>query len=70
MGLEPDGDRSSTDTAGPTRPDNVVDRAWAAVDWTLGRAMRTGRFWWIALGYFCGLFAWYAVQVHQTKYLV
>ena len=70
MGLEPDGDRSSTDTAGSTRPDNVVDRAWAAVDWTLGRAMRTGRFWWIALGYFCGLFAWYAVQVHQTKYLV
>ena len=32
--------------------------------------MRTARFWWIALGYFCGLFAWYAVQVHQTKYLV
>jgi len=32
--------------------------------------MRTARFWWIALGYFCGLFAWYAVQVHQTKYLI
>ena len=32
--------------------------------------MRTGRFWWIVLGYFCGLFAWYAVQVHQTKYLI
>ena len=44
--------------------------AWVAVDWTLGRAMRTARFWWIAVGYFCGLFAWYAVQVHQTKYLV
>ena len=49
---------------------NVVDPAWVAVDWTLGRAMRTGRFWWIAVGYFCALFAWYAVQVHQTKYLV
>jgi MFS family permease len=22
------------------------------------------------VGYFCGLFAWYAVQVHQTRYLV
>ena len=22
------------------------------------------------VGYFCALFAWYAVQVHQTKYLV
>jgi len=43
---------------------------WAAVEWTLGRALRTGRFWWIAAGYFCGLFSWYAVQVHQTKYLV
>jgi MFS family permease len=32
--------------------------------------MRTARFWWIALGYFCGLFAWYLVQVHQTQYLV
>jgi MFS family permease len=40
------------------------------VDWTLGRALRTTRFWWIATGYFCGLFVWYAVQVHQTKYLI
>jgi hypothetical protein len=40
------------------------------VDWTLVRAFRTARFWWIAVGYFCGLFAWYAVQVHQTKYLI
>jgi MFS family permease len=69
MGLEPDGDRA---TAGATtaRPSNVVDAAWAAVDWTLARATRTARFWWIAIGYFLGLFAWYAVQVHQTKYLI
>jgi hypothetical protein len=40
---------------------NVVDAAWVAVDWTLGRAMRTARFWWIAAGYLCGLFPWYAV---------
>src|SRR6202011_3761184 len=40
-----------------------------ATDWTLGRALRTRRFWWLAVGYFCGLFSWYAVQVHQTKYL-
>ncbi len=32
--------------------------------------MRTARFWWIAVGYFAGLFCWYAVQVHQTKYLI
>jgi MFS family permease len=69
LGLEPDGDRSGASAAvGPTA--NVVDAAWVAVDWTLGRAMRTARFWWIAVGYLCGLFAWYAVQVHQTKYLI
>jgi MFS family permease len=48
----------------------VVDAAWARVDWTLARAARTVRFWWVALGYFLGLFAWYAVQVHQTRYLI
>jgi len=70
LGLEPDGDRSAHDAATGSRTANVVDPAWAAVDWTLGRAMRTARFWWIMAGYFCGLFAWYAVQVHQTRYLV
>jgi len=69
LGLEPDGDTSSR-SAVASRASNVVDSAWAAVDWTLGRAVRTSRFWWIAVGYFCGLFAWYAVQIHQTKYLV
>ena len=69
MGLQPDGDAAPS-CAAPAQPSNIVDPAWAAVDWTLGRAMRTARFWWIALGYFCGLYAWYAVQVHQTKYLI
>jgi MFS family permease len=69
LGLEPDGDRSSRDAVGSKRT-NVVDPTWVAVEWTLARAVRTGRFWWIAVGYVCGLFAWYAVQIHQTKYLV
>jgi len=30
----------------------------------------TSRFWWLALGYFCFLYVWYAVQVHQTKFLL
>jgi MFS family permease len=69
LGLAPDGDPGSAGgAAGPAA--NVVDAAWVAVDWTLARAMRTTRFWWIAVGFLCGLFAWYAVQVHQTKYLV
>jgi len=70
MGLLPDGDSAARAAGGPSASANVVDAAWAAVDWTLARALRTSRFWWIAVGYFWGLFAWYAVQVHQTKYLV
>jgi MFS family permease len=69
IGLLPDGDAAALSGAIPPRS-NIVDQAWAEVDWTLPRAMRTARFWWLALGYFCGLYAWYAVQVHQTRYLV
>jgi MFS family permease len=69
MGLRPDGDAVPVASAAPP-PSNIVNEAWAAVDWTLARAMRTAPFWWIALAYFCALYAWYAVQVHQTKYLV
>ncbi len=70
IGLEPDGDATSRMAASGNPMANVVDADWAAIDWTLQRAMRTARFWWLALGYFCALYAWYAVQVHQTKYLV
>lgn len=69
MGLEPDGDARPLAGATPP-PSNIIDTAWAATDWTLARALRTARFWWLSLGYFAGLYVWYAVQVHQTKYLV
>jgi len=71
MGLLPDGDPApaSTIRAG-AHAANVVDHAWASTDWTLALAMRTARFWWVAVGFAGGLFAWYAVQVHQTKYLM
>jgi MFS family permease len=68
IGLRPDGHISSG--ASSNNPLTVIDHAWASIDWTLGRALRTRRFWWLAVGYFCGLFSWYAVQVHQTKYLI
>jgi MFS family permease len=70
IGLQPDGATTTAGAAAAARRAYVVDAAWVAVDWTLARALRTARFWWLALGYFCGLFAWYLVQVHQTKYLV
>jgi MFS family permease len=70
VGLRPDGERQRETESSEDRPTGIVDPAWAAVDWTLGRAMRTVRFWWIIVGYFCALVIWYVVLVHQTKYLV
>ncbi len=70
LGLEPDGGPCSPSAVVASRTTNVVDATWVAIDWTLVRAVRTARFWWIAVGYLTGMFAWYAVQVHQTKYLV
>jgi len=68
LGLTPDGDTASQAVA--RRSVHVVDAAWAATDWTLARAVRTGRFWWLVLANFGAMYAWYAVQVHQTKYLL
>ncbi len=70
IGLLPDGARVPLGKAGKMAPSNIVDPAWANTEWTVSRALRTGRFWWVVLGYFCALFAWYAVQIHQTKYLL
>ncbi len=69
IGLEPDGDAKPSASSGPPKS-NLVDPVWAGTDWTLARALRTARFWWIGLGYFCGLYIWYAVRVHQTKFLL
>jgi MFS family permease len=69
LGLLPDGDAAPSASEEKPRS-NVVDPVWAGIDWTLSRAIRTARFWWIAVGYFAGLYIWYAVQVHQTKYLL
>ena len=68
IGLRPDGDAAPSASSKPVS--YVVDPDWAGIDWTLGRAVRTARFWWISLGYFGGLYIWYAVQVHQTKFLL
>jgi MFS family permease len=68
LGLLPDGERPVG--AARKRPSNIVDAKWAAIDWTVPRALRTARFWWLAVSYFAGGWIWYSVQIHQTKYLV
>jgi MFS family permease len=70
LGLLPDGSPPVGATAAGHRASNIVDPDWTSIEWTLRLALRTGRFWWLVLGYFCALVAWYAVQVHQTKFLI
>ena len=69
----------SNRTATAPRTHAIARRADAPMSSTRPGSRSTGRsaapcapsrFWWIAIGYFCALFAWYAVQVHQTKYLM
>ncbi len=70
VGLAPDGDAAPASSSANKPVSNILDPVWAATDWTLDRALRTARFWWLALGFFGGLYAWYAVQVHQTQFLL
>jgi sugar phosphate permease len=73
MGLLPDGDGSPEDAAGAagsTTHPAIVDPAWANTEWTLALAARTARFWWLLVSFFGALYVWYAVQVHQTRYLI
>ena len=69
LGLLPDGARVAG-VAAARRDAAIVDPHWAAIEWTVARAVRTHRFWWLCIGFFSTGYAWYAVQVHQTKYLV
>jgi MFS family permease len=66
LGVEPDGGSGG----GIELETHIRQRMAVSTDWTLGRALRTRGFWWLAASYFCGLFTWYVVQVHQTKYLM
>src|SRR5690349_23804026 len=49
LALAPDGDSAHAAAAAARRQGNVVDAEWAAIDWTLSRALGTARFWWIAV---------------------
>lgn len=74
LGLEIDGGRLSDENAGHARRANrdsrIVDRAWLETEWTPAKALRTSRFWWLVAAFIAALYAWYAVQVHQTRYLI
>jgi len=70
IGLRPDGDPPDRAGEEPSARDAIVDPTWAATEWTVWTALKTARFWWLCVAYYSGLYIWYAVQVHQTKYLL
>ena len=74
LGLEPDGVVSAVKGAVgsdlKTEDAGVVDRDWAATEWNLKNALKTSRFWWLTVSFTTGLYIWYAVLVHQTRYLI
>ena len=72
MGLFPDGETEPLpgEAPRPVRADAVVDAAWVGRGWTLGAAIRTARFWWLSLAFFCSLFISYSILIHQTRHLI
>ena len=76
LGLEPDGGTSvskevdSVDLPTEIEDPTVVDKEWVATEWTVKKAIKTSRYWWLMASYSTALYIWYAVQVHQTRYLI
>jgi MFS family permease len=72
MGLLPDGEAVPSATVGrqSASDDLIVNHAWAATEWTVGRALGTLRFWAMFTAMLCALFVWYGLQAHQTKFLI
>ncbi len=79
LGLEPEGGEAPE----PGRPDDAAHTG--SVDGrpppartgrtgrtgrTLRGALRDARYWFVWAGIFCALFAWYCIQVHQTRFLI
>lgn len=73
MGLLPDGETRPTNDGAPQQTsadDLILNHAWVATDWTVARALSTVRFWAMFAAMFGGLFCWYGLQAHQTKFLI
>ena len=74
LGMEADGGKSNDKLLGRARKANresrIVDKAWAETEWTAAKAIRTTRFWLLGVSFLSALYVWYAVQVHQTRYLI
>lgn len=79
MGLPLDGITSPKDepeagTKGPARgaetDRRIVDKEWAATDWTLSRAMKTTRFWLLFMQTFLTGISYNIILVHTVAFIV
>lgn len=79
MGLPLDGitvteRKPETGTTGPSQEDTeelrIVDKKWAATDWTLVRAVKTNKFWFFTIGTFMTGMAYNTITVHTVAFIV
>ena len=77
LDLQPDGEEAPAGAGAPSGNQDGTDAdagaagaSRAPVHWTLAGALRTARYWYLWFGMFFALFAWYCIQVHQTRFLL
>jgi MFS family permease len=72
LNLRPDGDADEGEEAQhkPGMRLTVVDTAWAAQQWTLPKALRTRRFWFLFLAFFFMAFADQGTLLHAVSVMV
>jgi sugar phosphate permease len=68
LGLYPDGVREANRPKGEEL--EVMDSIWSETDWTLKRALRTGKFWALMIFPFFAVIAMHIVLVHHVRFLV
>ena len=71
MGLLPDGDLEPADgEEEPLQNLTIVDEDWVSVEWTLGKAIKTARFWLIFAAFSLVHVGWYIIMVHQVAHII
>ena len=68
--LKPDGDLPTGGQSGSTRVVKIMDTQWSRVEWTLRKAVKTKRFWYLVVGFFFGSYVYQATLLHGISALV
>jgi MFS family permease len=72
LGLKPDGGapRPSGSSRRRVVRIEIMDEAWAGEDWTLKKAVRTGRFWLLSAAFFFGSWVYQGTLLHSISAMV